>query len=369
MSKISLKHSGGNVVSLNAPTNAPGAADVAFKLPNNDGSDGQALVTDGSGNLSFTSVSGAGKARNLIINGAFQVAQYGVSSTSVGYQTCDRWYLAFGGTDEAPEQRRANLGAGDAPYELGFPTAYKITNGNQTSGAGASDYIVFITSLEAQDIANSGWNYKSASSYITLSFWAKSSVAKTFDVKLTTNDGTPQQFNHKFTLAQDTWTKVTKAIPGNSNLVFDNNASKGVEIQWDMYSGTNYTSGSTVDQWVTYNGNTSAPDETADWYTTNDATFELTAVQLEVGNVATDFEHRSFGEMLGLCQRYFFTNSSAYFPSPMAMQFEFPTTMRAAPTITHGHSGSPQMYNITQYGFNGYSSGNSQGPYYASAEL
>ncbi len=59
MSKISLKHSGGNVVSLNSPTNAPGAADVAFKLPNADGSDGQALVTDGSGNLSFAALPAA----------------------------------------------------------------------------------------------------------------------------------------------------------------------------------------------------------------------------------------------------------------------------------------------------------------------
>ena len=57
MSKISLKHSGGNVVSLNSPTNAPGAADVAFKLPNADGSDGQFMKTDGSGNLSFSAVS------------------------------------------------------------------------------------------------------------------------------------------------------------------------------------------------------------------------------------------------------------------------------------------------------------------------
>ena len=56
MSKISLKHSGGNVVSLNSPTNAPGAADVAFKLPNQDGSSNQFLKTDGSGNLSFATV-------------------------------------------------------------------------------------------------------------------------------------------------------------------------------------------------------------------------------------------------------------------------------------------------------------------------
>ena len=53
MSKISLKHSGGNVVSLNSPTSAPTSADVAFKLPNADGTSGQVLKTDGSGNLSF----------------------------------------------------------------------------------------------------------------------------------------------------------------------------------------------------------------------------------------------------------------------------------------------------------------------------
>jgi len=63
MSKISLKHSGGNVVSLNSPTNAPSAADVAFKLPNADGTSGQALVTDASGNLSFA---GTGKILQVV---------------------------------------------------------------------------------------------------------------------------------------------------------------------------------------------------------------------------------------------------------------------------------------------------------------
>ncbi len=58
MSKISLKHSGGNVVSLNSPTSAPTSADVAFKLPNADGTNGQVLKTDGSGNLSFVAQSG-----------------------------------------------------------------------------------------------------------------------------------------------------------------------------------------------------------------------------------------------------------------------------------------------------------------------
>ena len=58
MSKISLKHSGGNVVSLNSPTSAPTSADVAFNLPNADGSAGQFMKTDGSGNLSFAAAGG-----------------------------------------------------------------------------------------------------------------------------------------------------------------------------------------------------------------------------------------------------------------------------------------------------------------------
>lgn len=66
MSKISLKHSGGNVVSLNSPTNAPGAADVAFKLPNADGSAGQFMKTDGSGNLSFDNVSSIVRQHKII---------------------------------------------------------------------------------------------------------------------------------------------------------------------------------------------------------------------------------------------------------------------------------------------------------------
>ena len=58
MSKISLKHSGGNVVSLNVPTSAPTSADVAFKLPNADGSANQLLKTDGSGNLGWATDQG-----------------------------------------------------------------------------------------------------------------------------------------------------------------------------------------------------------------------------------------------------------------------------------------------------------------------
>jgi len=345
MSKISLKHSGGKVVSLNSPTTEPNANDVAFKLPNADGSNGQALVTDGAGNLSFANA-GSGRARNLIINGAMQVAQRGTSSTSTGYQTVDRITISSSGTDESPTYSQVDVASGTTPYTLGFRKAFKIQNGNQTSGAGAADYIEAIYKIEAQDIANSGWNYTSNSSFVTLSFWCKSSVAQNFFFFLKTSDGTNKQYPFQTgSLSADTWTKITKTISGNSGLQFDNDNGEGLRIDFSVFYGTNKTNNSaTVDQWANYNGSARTPDQTSTWYTTNDATLEITGVQLEVGSVATDFEHRSFGQELALCQRYFQKYTGLRVKHYTDNNFDngsffvMPVAMRSSPTITNNQT-------------------------------
>ena len=245
--------------------------------------------------------------RNLIINGAMNVAQRGTSSTSAGYQTVDRFGLTASGTDEAPTQAQVDVASGTTPYTLGFRKALKITNGNQTSGAGATDRINIYYNVEAQDIANSGWNYTSSSSFITLSFWVKSSVAQNFYGRIYTADGAAQGYSFETgSLSADTWTKVTKTIAGNSNLTFDNNNESGFYLVIAPFIGTDYTaSGVALNTWAAFSGSQRTPDYTSTWYTTNDATFEYTGVQLEVGSVATDFEHRSFGQELALCQRYY----------------------------------------------------------------
>ena len=102
-----------------------------------------------------------GKTRNLIINGAMQVAQRGTSSTTVGYGSVDRFALYSGNTDEAPTHAQADVASGTTPYTLGFRKSLKVTNGNQTSGAGAADYVGIEYYIEAQDMATSGWNYTS----------------------------------------------------------------------------------------------------------------------------------------------------------------------------------------------------------------
>tara|TARA_B100001093_G_scaffold515158_1_gene590861 strand:+ start:1700 stop:2881 length:1182 start_codon:yes stop_codon:yes gene_type:complete len=259
--------------------------------------------TDGTCTANFTNRTN----KNLIINGACLIAQRGVSSTSTAYQTVDRFRMITSGVDEAPTQAQADVASGTTPYTSGFRKCLKITNGNQTSGAGAADFIKIQYRLEAQDIANSGWNYLSASSYITLSFWVKSSVAQNFYGYLETSDGSAYLYPFETgSLSADTWTKITKTIPGNSNLTFNNDNGQGLQIEIHPFMGTDSTaSGVALNTWAAYAAGTRTPDQTSTWFTTNDSTLEITGLQLEVGSVATDFEHRSFHDELMKCMRYY----------------------------------------------------------------
>ena len=301
--------------------------------------------------------------RNLIINGAMQVAQRGTSSTSAGYKTVDRFGMTASGTDETPTQAQVDVASGTTPYTLGFRKALRITNGNQTSGAGATDRINIYQHIEAQNIANSGWNYTSSSSFVTLSFWVKSSVAQNFYGRIYTSDGAAQGYSFETgSLSADTWTKVTNKISGNSNLTFDNDNGSGFYLVIAPFIGTDYTaSGVSLNTWAAFSSSQRAPDYTSTWYTTNDATFEITGLQLEVGSVATDFEHRSFAQELALCQRYYTFGDdkvgTTSYPSSDGYArgwYSFKVNMRGTPTMTfsdRGSGGSKIADRISDKGF------------------
>ena len=307
-------------------------------------SDAVTLATDGTCTAKITNNLSN---RNLIINGAMLVAQRGTTSGSSSYQTVDRFALDAASEDETPTQSQVAVASGTTPYTLGFRKAFKITNGNQTSGAGTSDEISFDYRFESQDIANSGWNYTSASSYITLSFWIKSSVAQDFKFYLKTEYGTEKGYPMATgSLSADTWTKITKTIPGHADLQFDNTNAKGLSIEFFPFIGTDKTASVTDNAWMTYSGSTRVNDCTTTWYTTNDATLEFTGFQLEVGDVATDFEHRSYSDELLRCFRYFYMHADGSVSTSAAisegrfmtgseidfMTF-FPVSMRTTPTI------------------------------------
>ena len=289
-----------------------------------------------------------GGRRNLIINGAMEVAQRGTSSTDQLYQTVDRMRLAKSGTDENPTQAQLDI-ANSAMNSLGFRKAFRIVNGNQTSGAGSGDSVGFSYRFEARDIRTSGWDYTNSNSFITLQFWVYSNVGQTYYVRLRSMDGTSQHYVMSYTVSANTWTKVVKTIPGGSNIQFDDDVNEGLQINWSMFTGTTYTdSGASLNTWGAFDTNAQYPDFDSTWYTTDNATWNITGLQLEVGPQATAFEHRSFAEELQLCKRYY----QQYVNPPINgivsgtanrtenHAFLLPVEMRSAPTLSISNTGA-----------------------------
>ena len=258
--------------------------------------------------------------RNMIINGGALVAQRAKDATEVqstGYGSVDRFRLEYSGTDEAPVQLQSTLSSsdsGDNPYKAGLTRAFHVRNGNQTS-VGAADYLIVLYRIEAADLRNSGWDYTNPNSFVTLSYYIKVNTGQNFYVTLKTADGTPQKYAMETgTLSNQTWKRVTHTIPGNSNLQFDENTDEGLEIEWSLFRGTDYTGSMSLNAWAAQNNSVRTPDQTNTWYDTNNANFELTGVQLELGPVATPFEIKTFADELRRCQRYFF-KLGGYYPA------------------------------------------------------
>jgi len=306
--------------------------------------------------------------RNLLINGAFNIAQRGTSSTTANYTTVDRWRLNWGGGGTLT-QAQHTLSSSDTPYTLGFRKSYHATVTSASNAAGT--WSQFEQHIEAQNIAQSGWNYTSSSSKLTFSYWVKSSLAGTFYTQFRTVDGTSYYYNKAFTLAANTWTKITCTVPGNSNLTINDDNGHGFSVLVAPDYGTTYTghAEAVAESWYTRTQNAGYfPNFAQDWSNTANATFEITATQLEVGDAATPFEHRSFGEEISLCQRYYtksWEHGSAVTTNPGVIgaacvgnvnrafgSVFWPVEMRATPTVTW-YSGSNGTVNKWRNGSQG----------------
>ena len=211
---------------------------------NSASSDAITLASDGTCTANITNKSN----KNLIINGAMQVAQRGTSSTSNAY-LLDRWYTYSGNTGTTVTTSQVAITSGGA-YDDGFRKAAKIS----LSGAGTlgnATEILFYQRIEAQNLANSGWNYKSASSFVTLSFWVKASTAQAYAAHLRTEDGTAYLYAFTYTVAQaNVWQKITKTIPGNSNITINDDNGSGLRLYVGVPTVGNNFDGATADTWI-----------------------------------------------------------------------------------------------------------------------
>jgi hypothetical protein len=257
-------------------------------------------------------------------------------------------------------QSQETLATSDLPFtQDGLTHFLRVTNTTGSTAAGA--FRSPSTQLEAQDVHYSGWNYKSASSYVTLSFWVRASVSQEFYASLVSFDGTAQNYVFSFTPAANTWTKITKTIPGNANLQFDADTGVGLKVSIAAFWGTTYTDPSvTTDSWQAYTSGTRFPDFATTWVNTNGATFDVTGIQLEVGNTATPFQHRSYGDELQRCQRYYYKHQATAVgvifgtgwcdgTTQAKILINFPVEMRDAPA-SFDQSGTAGDYSVTNTG-------------------
>ena len=276
--------------------------------------------------------------RNLIINGAMQHWQRGTSNTSVsdGQYLVDRFTM-----------RTSNNGwyraDQDSSAPAGFPYSLKITSlGSNTPASGA--YIFLSQKIEGFNSFNLSYGTSSAKT-TTVSFYVRSSITGTHGGAIR-NSAQNRSYPFSYTInSADTWEHKEITIPGDTTGTWIGATNGiGLEIMWNLGSGS--TNIGTSGSWASV-GYLGATGE-VNIVETSGATLYITGVQLEIGDTATPFEHRSYGDELARCQRYYQTSSPDITPyRPFANYtatdtrgiWQFPVQMRAIPTVTFASSG------------------------------
>jgi hypothetical protein len=198
----------------------------------------------------------------------------------------------------------ANNETTDVPS--GFRNASKIQVTTADSNPAAGHYANLYYAVEAQDIADLQYGSSGAKN-LTFSFYAKasSSAAGTYQYNFL-NLNANRMIARTFTVT-DSWQKFIMYIPGDTDAsgVIPNDNSAGFRIILQLDSGANQTGGTTPTNWSTANLADRGVGTNVSFLSNTSNEFYITGVQLEVGTVATRFEHRPYGVELALCQRYF----------------------------------------------------------------
>jgi|TARA_B100000073_G_C23688767_1_gene555567 hypothetical protein len=238
--------------------------------------------------------------RSLVINGAMQVAQRGTSSTPTigGYYTVDRFSIRNQNSyigDVAPTYAQVE----EAP--AGFKYSQKVTIGTGTNPTG-NDNLWLQQAIEGNNCSHLGFGTASAQT-VTLSFWVRASVQGNYDVFFQNNARDRHYISQYSVSAANTWEYKTITIPGDTTGTWLTDSGLGMYVGFvsTIASGSSFAT-STLNAWGS--GDKRGSTTCTALGTTTGATFQITGVQLEVGEQATPFEHRSFGDELARCQRY-----------------------------------------------------------------
>ncbi len=293
--------------------------------------------------------------RNVVINGAMQVAQRGTSTASIttnGYYTADRFLFnctTFGTWTQTIEN--------DAPTGSGFRKSTKLLCTTADASPAAGDNLNYAQYLEGQNLQQFLKGTASAKQF-SLSFWVKSNVTGTYIVNLYDGDNT-RSVSKSYTInASNTWEYKTITYPADTTGAFDNDNNGSLYAFWWLGAGTNFTSGTLNTTWAAATDANRAVGQVNLASAINNA-WQITGVQLEVGSVATPFEFEDIGVTFTKCQRYFQQYDSSgnvytlfglgkYVTASSGWAHKtLPTNMRAVPTLTSSTVSNFAMDNAT----------------------
>ena len=282
--------------------------------------------------------SGALSNRNVIINGAMQVAQRGTSFASVGnVYTLDRFQMYKQNSGAAFTVTQSSV-----TDLAGFSNALKVdcTTADTSLASNEQGYVSYFA--EGQDLQRFQKGYSTALGF-TLSFYVKTNKTGLYTVTMFDRDNT-RKVNGSYTVADTGWNRYTISFPADTTGKFDDDNASSLEIFFNLYAGADTNTGTLSETWAASAdaGSTTGQVNFAD-STSND--WEITGVQFETGSEATPFEHRSIGDELLRCQRYYYEHISAdsgtkyigmgdmYTSTQLDLEVNLPVPMRTAPTL------------------------------------
>jgi hypothetical protein len=273
--------------------------------------------------------------KNLIINGDMQVAQRNTSVASItagGYFTADRFKVditTMGTWTQSVEN--------DAPTGSGFRKSLKMLCTTADASPAADDQIAVRQFIEGQNLQHIAKGTSSAKE-LTLSFWVKSNVTGTYIAELFDQDNT-RQVSKSYTIsASATWEKKTLTFPADTTGALDNDNAASFFVGFWLGVGTDRSSGTLNTSWASNTNANRAVGQTNLAASTNNY-WQITGVQLEVGNTATEFEFKPYETEFRTCERYFQKSGPGNFVgrtngTTSECMAQFRTVMRGAPTAT-----------------------------------
>jgi hypothetical protein len=300
--------------------------------------------TDGTCTANLTSIGGSHLSnRNKVINGAMNVSQRIGTTVETGLTgNVSAYYI------DRFRLELDNLGtwslsqSTDSPD--GFANSLKLDCTTADASPASSDLLVISHRFEGQNLQDLQKGTSGAKK-VVVSFYVKSTKTGTFVVELVDKDNSSRHINKTYTVSNTNWNRYTIEFAGDTTGALGNDHTRSIDLNFWLGGGSNYTSGTLQTSWGAdtnanrYVGGTNLADSTSN-------EFYITGVQFEVSDmgVATDFEHRSFGQELALCQRYFYRAADGsmqalglgvnYTATEMHCAITFPVTMRAVPTLS-----------------------------------